>query len=180
MLKTDSTLSLPSLVMKIVCCVNKHSQESIDISLHTITNHFALYCYLFLWIWMKLSVSQTVELRASQFVKCTSHVKYIFSETLTCKWSRSEICCLLCIYTMTCQCIAKQRLNKHPAICARNNRTNVYSKSARQWTSEIAITRLLFSVWSALRNSRTVFSALSVPRLYNTSPHADKKSPEEF
>jgi hypothetical protein len=25
-----------------------------------------------------------------------------------------------------------------------------------------------------------VFSVLSVPRLYNTSPHAAKKSPEEY
>jgi hypothetical protein len=28
---------------------------------------------------------------------------------------------------VTCQRIARQRLNKHPAIRARNNRTNVYS-----------------------------------------------------
>jgi hypothetical protein len=26
-----------------------------------------------------------------------------------------------------CQCIARQRLDKHPAIRARNNKTNVYS-----------------------------------------------------
>jgi hypothetical protein len=39
----------------------------------------------------------------------------------------------------------------------------------------------VFSVWSAPCNDRgTVFSALSVPRLYNTSPRAAKKSPEEF
>jgi hypothetical protein len=31
-------------------------------------------------------------------------------------------------------------------------------------------------VWSALRNNRTVFSALSMPRLYNTSPLAAKES----
>jgi hypothetical protein len=42
-----------------------------------------------------------------------------------------------------------------------------------------AITWLVFSVWSALRNSRTVFSTLSVPRLY-TSPLAAKKIPKEF
>jgi hypothetical protein len=43
----------------------------------------------------------------------------------------------------------------------------------QQW---LAITSLVFSVWSAPRNNRTVFSALSVPRLYNTSPLAAKKS----
>jgi hypothetical protein len=40
----------------------------------------------------------------------------------------------------------------------------------------LGITWLVFSVWSALRNNRTVFSALSVPRLYNASPLAAKKS----
>jgi hypothetical protein len=30
-------------------------------------------------------------------------------------------------YIVTCQRIAKQRLDKHPAIRARNNSTNVYS-----------------------------------------------------
>jgi hypothetical protein len=40
----------------------------------------------------------------------------------------------------------------------------------------LAITWLVFSVWSALRNSRTAFSALSVPRLYNASPLEAKKS----
>jgi hypothetical protein len=35
-------------------------------------------------------------------------------------------------------------------------------------------------MWSALHNSRTVFSALSVPRLYNTSPLAAKKNAEEI
>jgi hypothetical protein len=38
----------------------------------------------------------------------------------------------------------------------------------------------VFSVRSALRNSRTVLSALSLLRLYNTSPLAAKKSPREF
>jgi hypothetical protein len=35
--------------------------------------------------------------------------------------------------------------------------------------------RDLFSVWSVLRNNRTVFSVLSVPWLYNTSPLAVKE-----
>jgi hypothetical protein len=38
----------------------------------------------------------------------------------------------------------------------------------------------MFSVLSALRKSRTVFSALFVPRLFNTSPLAAKKIPGEF
>jgi hypothetical protein len=38
----------------------------------------------------------------------------------------------------------------------------------------------VFSVSSALRNNRIVFSALSVPLLYNTSPLAAEESPGEF
>jgi hypothetical protein len=38
----------------------------------------------------------------------------------------------------------------------------------------------MFSVWSALRKNRTVFSALSVPRLYNTSALVAKERPGEF
>jgi hypothetical protein len=34
----------------------------------------------------------------------------------------------------------------------------------------------VFSVWSALCDNKTVVFALSVPRLYNTSPLAGKKS----
>jgi hypothetical protein len=85
---------------------------------------------------------------------------------------------------MTCHLIARQRPDKHSAICARNNRTNVYSsflgKSQCANGLERWLSRDLFSVWSALRNSSTVFSALSVPRLYNTSPLAAKESPGGF
>jgi hypothetical protein len=38
----------------------------------------------------------------------------------------------------------------------------------------------VFSVCSALRNSITVFSALSVQRIYNTTTLEAKKSPGEF
>jgi hypothetical protein len=38
----------------------------------------------------------------------------------------------------------------------------------------------VFSLLSALRNNRTVFSALPVPRLYNTSSLVARKSPGEF
>jgi hypothetical protein len=81
---------------------------------------------------------------------------------------------------VTCQRIARQRLDKRPAIRARNEKTNVYSsllgKSQRANGLARYLSRDLFSVWSALRNNRTVFSALSVPRLYNTSSFAAKKS----
>jgi hypothetical protein len=54
---------------------------------------------------------------------------------------------------------SRQRLGKH-------------TSEQAQWRH----TPTVFSVWSALGNIRTVFSALSVPRLYNTSPLAIKKS----
>jgi hypothetical protein len=69
---------------------------------------------------------------------------------------------LTTVSIVTCQCIARQRLDKHPAIRARNNRTNVYSsllgnsQCANGLTSWLS--RDLFSVWSALCNNRTVFS----------------------
>jgi hypothetical protein len=64
--------------------------------------------------------------------------------------------------TVTCQSIARQRLGKHPAINARNNRTNIYSSllgndqrtnGPARWLSSD-----LFSLWPALRNNRNVFS----------------------
>jgi hypothetical protein len=81
---------------------------------------------------------------------------------------------------VTCQRMARQRLDKHPAKRARNDRTNVYTSllGNSQVANGLAryLSRDLFSVWSALCNSRTVFSALSVPELYNKSPLAAKES----
>jgi hypothetical protein len=61
-----------------------------------------------------------------------------------------------------CQRIVRQRLHKHPAICARNNRTNIYVSLLRnrQHANELDryLSRDLFSVWFALRNNRIVFS----------------------
>jgi hypothetical protein len=85
---------------------------------------------------------------------------------------------------VTCQCIAEQQLDKHPAIDARNNRTNVYSSLLSNSQRANGLVRQLshdlFSMWSALHNNRTVFSALFVPWLYNTSPPAAKESPGGF
>jgi hypothetical protein len=62
----------------------------------------------------------------------------------------------------TCQRIARQLLYKHPPIYARNNRTSVCSsmldKSQRANELTRYLSRDFFSVWSALRNNRTVFS----------------------
>jgi hypothetical protein len=67
---------------------------------------------------------------------------------------------------VTCQRFARQRLDKYPAISARNNRTNVYStllgKSQRANGLARWISCVLFSVWSALSNNSSVFSVLSV------------------
>jgi hypothetical protein len=72
---------------------------------------------------------------------------------------------------VTCQRIARQRLNKHPDIRAHNTRTNVYSSLLGNSQHADELTRKLlrdfFSVWSALSNNRTVFSVLSV-RAYST------------
>jgi hypothetical protein len=63
---------------------------------------------------------------------------------------------------VTCQRTARQRLDKHHAIRTRNNRTNFYSSlvgnSQRANGQARWLSRDLFSVWSALRNNRTVFS----------------------
>jgi hypothetical protein len=58
-----------------------------------------------------------------------------------------------------------------------NCSVNTLQRRRNDVTSQqcLVITWILFSVWSALRNSGNVFSALSVPRLYNTSPLAAKK-----
>jgi hypothetical protein len=52
--------------------VNKDNQESVDISLHTITNPFALFCYLFLWVFNEaVSIS---EYTASSVIIRETHV----------------------------------------------------------------------------------------------------------
>jgi hypothetical protein len=65
---------------------------------------------------------------------------------------------------VTRQCISRHRLDKHPAIRSLNNRTNVYRlllcNSQRANGQARWISRDLFSVWSPLRNNRTVFSVL--------------------
>jgi hypothetical protein len=63
-----------------------------------------------------------------------------------------------------------------------NDSVNTLPRRRNHVTSQrcLAITWIVFSVQSALRSSRTVFSALSVPRLNNTSPLTAKKSPGEF
>jgi hypothetical protein len=65
--------------------------------------------------------------------------------------------------TVKCQLIVKQRLDKHPAIGARNNRTNVYSSLSGKSQSANGQARYLacdlFSVWSApcsVLSNRTV------------------------
>jgi hypothetical protein len=82
---------------------------------------------------------------------------------------------------MARQSITRQWLDKHLAIPVRKNRTNVYSSllGNSQRANGLAryLSRDLFSVWSALRDNKAVFSALSVPRLYNTSPPAAKEIP---
>jgi hypothetical protein len=64
---------------------------------------------------------------------------------------------------VTCQRIARQRLDKQPAIHARNNWTNTYSSllgnSQRANGLARKLSRDLFSVWSALPKNRTVLSA---------------------
>jgi hypothetical protein len=42
---------------------------------------------------------------------------------------------------VTCERIARQRLDKHPAIHSRNNRTNVYSSllGKSQWIGDVDI-----------------------------------------
>jgi hypothetical protein len=66
------------------------------------------------------------------------------------------------VYIVTCQRIARQRLGKHPAICARNSRTNVSSRLLGNIQRDNGLARWLshdlFSVWSVLRDDRTVFS----------------------
>jgi hypothetical protein len=63
---------------------------------------------------------------------------------------------------VTCQRIDRQRLDKDPAIRARNNKTNVCSSllGNSQRANGLArwLSRDLFSVWSALRNKRIVIS----------------------
>jgi hypothetical protein len=85
------------------------------------------------------------------------------------------------INIVTRQRTAKQLLDLHPTICTRNNRTNVLSSLLGniQHANGLAryLSRDLFSVWSALRNNRSLFSALSVSQLYNTSPFAAKERP---
>jgi hypothetical protein len=85
---------------------------------------------------------------------------------------------------VTCQHIARQWLEKHPAICTHSNRMNVYSSllGKSQLANGLArqLSRDLFSMWSALCSNRTVFSALSVLRLYKTSLLAVKESPGGF
>jgi hypothetical protein len=72
------------------------------------------------------------------------------------------------IQTVTCQRIDRKRLDTHPAIRARNNRTNVYSSllGINQRSNGLArqLSCDLFPMWSALRDNRTVFCAWSVPR----------------
>jgi hypothetical protein len=64
--------------------------------------------------------------------------------------------------TVTHQCIARQRLDKHPMTNARNNSTNVCSSllGNSQLANELTrwVSRNLFSVWPALSNNSTVFS----------------------
>jgi hypothetical protein len=54
-----------------------------------------------------------------------------------------------------CQRIARQRLDKHPAIRASNNRTDIYSSLLGNYQRGNGLARWLsrdlFSVWSALR-----------------------------
>jgi hypothetical protein len=74
---------------------------------------------------------------------------------------------LAIVYIVTCQRAARQRLDKHPVICARDNRTNVYSSLlgnsvAVYWRDGYHVTS--FSVWSALRNNGTVLCSCSMPR----------------
>jgi hypothetical protein len=48
---------------------------------------------------------------------------------------------------VTCQRIARERIDKHLAIRARNNRKKCFKQqSARQWSGQISITWLVFSV----------------------------------
>jgi hypothetical protein len=58
---------------------------------------------------------------------------------------------------VTCQHIARQRLDKHPAICVRNN-SSLLGNIQRANGLERWLSCDLFSVWSALRNNRNVFS----------------------
>jgi hypothetical protein len=61
-------------------------------------------------------------------------------------------------YIMWCQSIDRQRLDKHPAICARNNGTNVYSSllGNSQLADGLAreLSRDLFWMLSAPRSNR--------------------------
>jgi hypothetical protein len=47
--------------------------------------------------------------------------------TSNCPYFVASCCDIIVDNIVTCQGIARQRLDKHPAIRARNNRTNVYS-----------------------------------------------------
>jgi hypothetical protein len=74
---------------------------------------------------------------------------------------------------VTCQRIARQRLDKHPAIHVCNNRTNVYSSllgnNQRANGPVRYISRDLFSVWSApcpVLSNRTVNTSTIIGVFY--------------
>jgi hypothetical protein len=92
------------------------------------------------------------EILSYYIVACLLHAKTVepqkrpfLNNTHTQQWNNGVV-----------QHPSRQRLGKH--------RSNDVTTQQR-----LAITWLVFSVWSALRKSRTVFSALSVSQLYKTS-----------
>jgi hypothetical protein len=150
------------------CCIQRREvpQTFVSYPRHH-ENSFSCYSLLFFSVSFRFSSNFSIFYCHSSLFSYIS-VSYIPSIFLLFFYSPLSFLLLV-----TCQRIARQRLDKYPAIRARN-RTNVYSSLLGNSQRANGLTRYLsrdlFSVWSALRNNRTVFSALSVPRLYNTSP----------